>query len=208
VIVNAPLISIGQLGDIFDPVRIKGDSGNIRLSRSGGRTLRIGQTDRFDATTNSLGLWDGSSSSASREWTTWRLVDIFETSDAVQQDGRININSVVRDGGAALRTALYGYNFQAIPDSDPSLANQPLDDNSLTTLVNQVKARVVNDGSTYTQFANTAGPIAERGELSEMPIFNTTSTGSTTYYLAPGVDTMKVDDRGREELFRRAILPL
>ena len=52
VIANANLTSVGQLGDIFDPVRTKGDATgvdsdgvplNIKLSRSGGRTLKVGQ---------------------------------------------------------------------------------------------------------------------------------------------------------------------
>src|SRR5205823_10357933 len=92
VIANAKITSIGELGDIFDPVRTKGDSSNILLSRSGGRTLKIGQPERFDATINPTGLWDGNSSSASREWTAWRLTDIFSTTDLVQLDGRVNIN--------------------------------------------------------------------------------------------------------------------
>src|SRR5207248_8258713 len=107
-----------QLGDIFDPVRTKGDSSNILLSRSGGRTLKIGQPERFDATINPTGLWDGNSSSASREWTAWRLTDIFSTTDLVQLDGRVNINGVNRDGGADLKAALYGYSFQPVPDAD------------------------------------------------------------------------------------------
>jgi type II secretory pathway pseudopilin PulG len=112
VIANGPLTSIGQLGDVFDPVRSIGVSGNILYSRGGGRTLKIGQPDD---------LWDGNSNSASREWTAWRLTDVFATTDAVQLDGRININGVNRDGGAAFKTALYGYNFEVSPDSDPTI---------------------------------------------------------------------------------------
>ncbi len=52
VIANANLTSIGQLGDIFDPVRVIGSGNDIALSRSGGRTLKIGQPDRNDPTTN------------------------------------------------------------------------------------------------------------------------------------------------------------
>jgi Tfp pilus assembly protein PilX len=206
VIANAALTSIGQLGDIFDPVRSPGDAtGNdtdgvplkIRLSRSGGRTLKIGQSDRYDATTNLLSLWDGTSNSTSREWASWRLTDMFTTSDSVQLDGRININGVGRDSGAALKAALYQYVFQ-----DSQLGGTSLSDAAVQLLIDQLTARIVNDGTTayhgntYPQFGNTSGPIAERGELSEMPVFNTGSdlTGtamSSTY------------DRGREELYRR-----
>ena len=177
VIANANLTSIGQLGDIFDPVRTRGDatgvdsdgvSLNIKLSRSGGRTLKIGQADRNDPATNPNGLWDGNSNTASREWTAWRLLDVFSTSDSVQLDGRININGINRDlvidnggnvlqqGGAALKAALYGYQFQSTPDSDPNLSGPPpkefdADPNDpndkINELIKQIQARVKNDTS-------------------------------------------------------------
>ncbi|HVF72192.1 MAG TPA: hypothetical protein VM940_11350 [Chthoniobacterales bacterium] len=206
VIANANLSSIGQLGDIFDPVRTKGDSNNILLSRSGGRSLKVGQSDRYDATTNTAGLWDGNSNSASREWAAWRLADFFSTTDLVQLDGRININGVNRDGGAALKTALYGYAFQASPDSDPSLSTKGFDTDptdaadKINELVRQIQARLRNDPSATAysgQFGSTAGPFAERGEVSELPLFNTGTD------LVAGVNTATANDRGREELFRR-----
>ena len=206
VIANASLTSIGQLGDIFDPVRVKGDSADITLSRSGGRTLKVGQADRLDATANAVGLWDGNSSSASREWTAWRLADIFTTTDSVQLDGRININGISRDGGTALKAALYGYSFQSSPDSDPNFAGKGFDtdpndtSDKVNELVKQAQARLKNDPTTTVysgQFGTSAGPFAERGELSELPLFNVGSD------LVSTVDTAKVYDRGREELFRR-----
>lgn len=213
VIANTNLTSIGQLGDIFDPVRSKGDATgtdsdgvamSIKLSRSGGRTLKIGQSDRLDATVNPTGLWDGSSSSASREWVSWRLADLFTTNDLVQLDGRININGVSRDGGAALETALYGYTFHPTPDSDPNFAGKNFDadpsdaTDKINELIKQIQARLKNDPTAYgAAFSNTAGPFAERGELSEMPMFNTGTD------LVSGVNTATANDRGREELFRR-----
>jgi hypothetical protein len=212
VFANVALTSIGQLGDIFDPVRGIGDAtgstsgtaNNILLSRSGGRTLKIGQPERFDSTANPAGLWDGDSNSASREWTAWRLTDIFTTSDSVPLDGRININSVQRDGGTALKAAIYGYTFQSTPDSDPNLAGKPFDadppsaSDKVNELIKQMQARATNDQTAYSAaFKNTSGPFTERGELSEMPMFNTGTD------LATGVDTANVYDRGREELFRR-----
>jgi hypothetical protein len=207
VIANANLTSIGQLGDIFDPVRTIGDSNDITLSRSGGRTLKIGQPERFDATVNPTGLWDGDSNSASREWTAWRLSDIFTTSDLVQLDGRININGINRDGGAALKAAIYGYNFQPTPDSDPNLAGKAFDADPTNTsdrineLIKQMQARVTNDQAKYSAaFKNTFGPFAERGELSEAPMFNTLTDSESP---VSGVKTAIAYDRGREELFRR-----
>lgn len=204
VIANAPLNSIGQLGNIFDEVRPIGaapGSGQIQFSRGGGRTLRIGQPERYDATTNSNGLWDGDSSSASREWTAWRLTDIFSTSDTLQLDGRINLNGVKRDGGVALKTALYGYTFGPVPDSDPNLSGNTFDadptdtNDKINTLVSQLQTRLDNQAP----FDKAIGPLGERGELSELPIFNTGTD------LAASVETKNVYDRGREELFRRLV---
>jgi hypothetical protein len=199
VIANAKLTSIGQLGDIFDPVRVEGDSSNIRLSRSGGRTFRIGQPNFFNPSNNPSGLWDGDSNSASREWTAWRLADMFttQTSPAFlppgELEGLVNINGAARDDGVALKAALFGYVFQ-----DAQLAGAPLSDVAVQKLVDEVKARVMNDGTTYPDFAYTSGPIAERGALSEMPVFNAGTNLS-------GADMATTYDRGREELFRRLV---
>jgi Tfp pilus assembly protein PilX len=210
VIANRALTSIGQLGDIFDSARSIGatptGSGKIDYSRGGGRTLKIGQPERYDATTNPDGLWDGNSNSASREWTAWRVADIFGTTDSLQLDGRINVNGISRDEGTALKTALYGYNFQPTPDSDVTLSGKSFDlsptdaNDKINELVKQLTARLANDATNYgAAFANTVGPLIERGELSELPMFNTGSDLST------GVNTANVYDRGREELFRRIV---
>jgi hypothetical protein len=200
VLANALLNSIGELGHIFDPARAKNASAsnNIRYSRGGGRTLKIGQPEAIDATNNPAGLWDGDSGSASREWVAWRLTDIFAENGSVQLDGLVNLNGVSRDGGSALKAALYGYAFETPPDGDPTLSGQNLSDAAIQALLDEIQARASNDASRYNQFAKTAGPFVERGELSELPIFNqgTDMTGS---------NMSSVMDRGREELFRRLV---
>ena len=200
VIANAPLVSIGELGHIFEPVRAKNAaaSNDIKYSRGGGKTFKIGQPDRFDSTTNPAGLWDGNSESASRNWTAWRLVDIFSANSTLQLDGRVNINGAIRDGGAAIKAALHGYNFQPVPESDPQIASSSLSDAAIQELLRQIRARLTNDGTDFPQFGDTSGPFVERGELSEMPIFHT-GTDLTNKNIAT------VYDRGREELFRRLV---
>ena len=183
VVANAPITSIAELGNVFDPVRKVGVSGSILYSRGGGRTLRIGQPDD---------LWDGNSGSPSREWAAWRLADIFTSNDFPQLVGRININGMNRDGGAAFKAALYGYNFRVAPDSDPIIASQALTDPQLAALVSQMQLRLGNQ----SPFDKTSGPFAEFGELSEMPVFN--SGNQLT-----GQDMSKIYDRGREEILRR-----
>ncbi len=105
-----------------------------------------------------------------------------------------------------MKTALYGYAFQPVPDADPILAGRPFDadpsdpNDKVNVLISQLQARLINDQAAFNNaFSNTSGPLEERGELSEMPIFNTGSD------LAAGVNTPNTNDRGREELFRRLV---
>jgi hypothetical protein len=186
---NANLTSIGQLGDIFDPVRPLGDSGDITLSRGGGRTLKIGQPDdlivgaRFSA-----GWFNGA----------WRLTDLFCARPASQplqpvemiapptSRGKININGVLRDGGVAFRAALRSFNFLTAPNSDPQLSGGALASSEIDNLIAAITTYLTNNG-----------PMMERGELSQLPFFsNGTAAGHTM------VTTI---DRGREEIFRRTI---
>ena len=113
VIANGAITSIGQLGDVFDPARIVVNN-SINGSRGGGHTLKIGQHDD---------RWDGSSTSASRAWTSWRLADIFCVADTMEQPGLINLNGTARDNGAALQAALTGYRFQPAPTGESQLAD-------------------------------------------------------------------------------------
>ncbi len=179
-VANGPMRSIGELGHLFDPARRPGPSGDILYSRGGGRTLAVGQPDP---------LWDGDPFSASREWAAWRLTDLFTTRDTpgagARLEGRINLNGALRDGGAGLRAALYGLRFSSGDDADPALAGLPLSETALDTLVARLCDRLAQSG--------TRGPLAERGELSELLAFPA-GEGVTPLY-----------DRGREELFRRLV---
>ena len=77
---NGSLDTIGRLGDVFDPARRAVDSAAPLLplmARGGGRTLKIGQGEKWDSGNNPSGLWDGTETSASRNWTAWRLADVF-----------------------------------------------------------------------------------------------------------------------------------
>lgn len=198
VIANTPLTSIGQLGDLFDPQREASSPANINFSRGGGRTLHIGQPEN-------PAIWDGKSGSRSRNWTAWRLTDIFtanttkddpatsDTDESFERPGLINLNGLRRDGGAALQTLLSGYKFNAAPAADPAIADKNLPQgkgNGVDELVTELNARL--------DPASGGGPMFERGELSELPLF---SSGTKL----AGVDMTTVLDRSREELFRRAV---
>lgn len=235
IMANAPLTSIGQLGDIYDPARILASPSAVDRSRGGGRTFKVGQHDD---------RWDGNETnkSASREWTSWRLLDFFSVADhstlttgastlpgqprmidqpGIGQPGLINVNGVARDGGAALKAALLGIAFQPPPQGDrafnaainPSFhapAIQAVADQAvarLTTPITDPATLAVNVGGKYQ---TGAGPFWERGEFSELPVFGRThSTTPPTDYgqtdLA-GIDlSTRAFDRGREELFRRLV---
>ena len=104
IIANAPLTSIGQLGDIYDPARLPASNTyDVTYSRGGGRSLRIGQHDD---------LSDGVQDSPSSGWASWRLTDFFSITDSIEQPGLININGLARDNGAALQAAFKGFDFQ------------------------------------------------------------------------------------------------
>jgi hypothetical protein len=198
VIANASLTSVGQLGDIFDPARVIGDSNDITLSRSGGRTLRIGQRDDLVSGTRFATDWFNSA---------WRLTDLFETGpvgDPTQPPaasemvapttsrGKINVNGVLRDsidlsgnpirtGGVAFRAALRGFNFLLSPNGDPTLSGRTLSNLEVDSLISNIQDYLIANG-----------PIMERGEISQLPFFNTGSMST-------------INDRGREEIFRRTI---
>lgn len=217
VVADALLTSIGQLGDVFDPARVPAVNANnqpignlgIEASRGGGRSLRIGQRDdRFhpDPSGNASGNNTPDAVPASNGWAAWRLTDVFATDHAVRLPGRLNLNGIARDGGAALRAALTDYRFQPITGSDPLihgdrlLAGRSLDPNAANVgfdaLVKALAARVSPPPVGGTATALTLPrPLFERGELGEV-------SGNVP---VAGVNLAQVFDRGREELFRRLV---
>lgn len=229
VIRDQPMTSIGELGNIYDPYRRR-EQGSINYVRGGGRTLRIGQPDdvTVDARNGIIGddsnvVADLNKAAAvprfTKAWqnSAWRLTDIFDvrfderlaergevdTKTRLippQAPGKVNINSVLRDDGAALRALLRSFRFlsgnaeSGAPYTDPSLSNRVLSDAEIEKIVSAVR-----------RYLEKNGPIVERGELSQLvdeagkPLFS--ALESTL-----GSQNMKqVHDRGREEIFRRLI---
>jgi hypothetical protein len=192
VVANTDMTSIGELGNLTDPARVPASSGvlaNVVYSRSGSRTLRLGQPE--------LPRWyDGNQTNASRTWASWRLADIFTTTNAVTIDGLINPHGVLRDGGAALRAALNGFTYLPSPEGAPNTAGTTLGSNNIATLVTNIVSRM-----TQTNSFNPTGslnPFWERGEISELGVLN---TGTSLL----GANLSTTMDRGREELIRRTI---
>jgi formylglycine-generating enzyme required for sulfatase activity len=205
---NAPLVvrngamhGIGELGHITDPARPYYTSGSVPvLARGGGRTLRVGQAE-FSTASGSAVAWYMASNqtNASRTWTSWRLTDIFSAGPASTNTvrGRINPNGVLRDNGAALQAAFFGLTFQPSPEGAPQIAGRPV---LISNVVSNMMARISNGNAAGLGFG-TMNPFWERGEISELSVFNS-STSST---LAPGATMSNAFDRGREELVRRSL---
>jgi hypothetical protein len=192
---NSTVTSIGELGNVFDPARVIGPapngSGNIQYSRGGGRTLKIGQPDDLAGNTRFSPAWFNAA---------WRLTDLFaavpvsnpsqtpqpfERTALPTSRGKININGVLRDGGVAFRAALRSFVFSS-PNNDPQLNARSL-----------APAEVDNLVAGITTYLNQNGPMMERGELSQLPFFNTGT--------AAGAPMATTNDRGREEIFRRTV---
>jgi hypothetical protein len=188
------LQSIGELGHVMDPARgINASAGGIDYSRGGGRTLRVGQSETRSANAN--GLWDGARTSASYEWTSWRLADLFAIQSDLRLPGRINPNGVLRDNGAALKALLHQFSFGPAPETGSNFQDKPLlVDNVADAFLNRVApvsagSRTVNENTVFW----------ERGAISELSLFNTGSN------LASGANVANALDRVREEVIRRMV---
>lgn len=191
VIRNGPLQTIGELGHLTDPAKVPGTVGSLTdviYSRSGGRTLRIGQPE--------LPRWyDGNQTNASRTWTSWRLADVFTVTNALTITGAVNPNGILRDGGAAMRAALFDFRFQPSPDGATATASRAINTNNF---LNAMVTRLTNATAAGLP-AGSVNVFWERGEISELPLFNSGNT------LASGVLMSNAFDRGREEVVRRSI---
>ena len=208
---NDGIRSIGELGQVYDPSRFTAASGTTtdekyKLSRGGGRSFQIGQPDDLiDPRPLSPSL-DG--------WASWRLTDVLSTRLETQRDGLVNINGILRDHGVALRAALAGLTMQpadtahgAPQTSGRELASDHANNSpGIEALAQFLRSRFQRrqpstDTTSLDRTIVTWGPLFERGEVSECPLFNGSSTSGGV--LLNGVDLARTYDRGREELFRR-----
>ena len=238
---DASLTSIGQLGDVFDPARVPNPAvlpvtTSILYSHGGGRTFKIGQHDDLysdDPQTNAYpsGATGGATPdyvSASTGWASWRLTDIFDVADPIQLPGRININGIMRDNGAALLSALQGFVFQPMttsgasdavihgdPKLNPGTPPLPTPLNTSTTgstsgysqIIAQMKQRLDAVALSTGTPSRTVKPFFERGELSELGYSTAYPANNNTLFSTgvalSGVEMSTVSDHSREELFRR-----
>jgi hypothetical protein len=229
-IAEGPMQSIGELGRIFDPVRVAASTvTQVRQRRAGGRTLTVGQPDA---------VWDGTRTTAladpelkfqvsrSRGWAAWRLADIFTVRDdtvskdpaKVEMEGLYNPNGILRDNGMVLRAMLEGVRFGTGNQSDPALQGSLFDTSKTTEILEESKRNnmfpnaVGTGGQALANYlaqrltrsaTKKFSPLWEPGELSQLDFF-ALKFGSSSYpFIDASVKNDALNDQGREEIFRR-----
>jgi len=244
---NVPMRSIGELGLIFDPSRYGSATlTGIKPLRTGGHTLTIGQPDlTWDgtrvATLSTLGTEMSYQVSRSRNWTAWRLADVFTVKrrESMRGDlsnpenrteiaGLYNPNGILRDQGRVLRALFEGISFGNDDESDPALAGNLFLTTDMETILpesSRANISVAQAGTGGKAFANYLAqrltrsvpkrfsPLWEPGEISQLDFFayklgNYSSTGSggtTVQFIRSGTGNDTLNDRGREEIFRRLV---
>lgn len=164
--------TIGELGNVYDPARqvnpnLPATTAPLQ-ARGGGRSLFIGRPEQNTAN-NRSGLWDGNQTSSSRNWTAWRLVDVFDNRSELQLDGIINPNGLLRDSGASLRAMLKQIRLNPRPIGEAPNASTALSDSEVALVIDSLRSRLQGGNSTYN--ANMIQPLWERGEISEISAF-------------------------------------
>jgi len=231
VVANTPMRSIAELGHVYDPIRLRtmATIPQDRL-RGGGRTLTVGQPDVFWDEVRGTGATEAQMSfelSASREWTAWRLADIFtirpdddrKGESKTTVEGLYNPNGILRDGGLVLRSLVEGLKFPSDAAADPTLSGQQLNtagtESATTGLTYLLPQTVTAGGPALARYlaqrlsrsiANADrrfSPLWEPGELSQLQLFSPFATGTAEQQILSGAKTSKLNDRSREELFRR-----
>lgn len=193
-VANSSIKSIGELGYVYDPAHIS--SPGTSTAAGGGRSLRIGRTEKSLFTGDSTAQWDGTYNSLSYRRSAWRLCDVFSTRDETNSGyenitpGLFNPNGALRDSGSSLLALLEGFRFMPTNTVvDSSFPNKTLANSDTSALVSSLIARLsqINPSSPSVFF--------ERGEFGELDFFNTASIAGVS----------DPNDATREELFRRLV---
>ena len=192
---NTNLTSLAELGYVYDPIRY-----DIEGYRSMGATLRIGQSDSAtnNRATNAAadyqnwlgGRGNDSATNAAYGKNAFLLMDVFRTD--TNTAGRINPNSVVRDGfGTVMRAALtnFTYEGQATNGASTLLSNQTLNPTNTVVAIRNFATNSTN------------GFLVSVGDLSRIPAFWGNGTSSTN--IVPTVAMSAASDAGKEEFLRR-----
>jgi hypothetical protein len=196
---DSNLGTIGELGYVADPARFKSDASTVARVRGGGRTLKVGQSERYEKDTNRAGLWDGDPVSKSRTRVAWRLADVFSAKSATSIPGLINPNGALRDGGAAMRAALYGLAMVSGSEGSPGTGGKDVALSNFLSGTNTNSPGIVGY-LTNSTIQGQINPFWERGEISELG-----GPYAIKEFVSGAGPAADVYDRSREEIARRSI---
>ena len=185
---DTPLKTIADLGSVFDPIR--GSLSQIERDRGGGKSLRIGQPE-FHLSDQTPAVWDRDPLAPSREWTAWRLCDIFSVSDDRSLPGSVNINGVLRENGAVLKALLHDFRWSGNE-------SRGLESEDIRLLVHHFQSRLLSK----PPYQNRGGAFFERGEISEIDLFNSQDVFPKSLISKSWRGMKGRDDRVREEIIR------
>lgn len=192
---NTNITSLAELGYIYDPVRY-----DIEGYRSMGATLRMGQSDSptNNRATNSAADYQnwlggrGNDSATNTDYgkNAFLLMDIFRTDTNIS--GRINPNSIVRDGlGIVLQSALtnFVYEIQSTNGASSLLGNRTLNPTNTVAAIRRFATNSAN------------GFLLSVGDLSRIPAFWGNANAVTN--IVPNMRMSDASDAGKEEFLRR-----
>lgn len=192
-VANRPLGSVGDLGFVYDPSRH-----SLAGYRSHGATLRIGQSDA--GTNNRAGNnagsdyanWLGGRGSDAVTNTNYLrnaflLADVFMAS--TNDRGRVNPNSLLRDGGFVFKALTDGFVFET---ASTNAASDALAGKSIST--NAFLSNLMTTASNAVGFVSLGDiSLASAFHAGTNLVTNVNMTNTAT----------PVSDAGKEEFFRR-----
>ncbi len=191
---EVPLKTIAELGHVFDPAR--GAILNVDRDRGGGRSLRIGQPEFYSKTAQQPGIWDRDPLSPNREWTAWRLCDIFSVSNRLVLPGAVNINGVLRQEGVLLKALLHDFQWSRAGAGE--LGGSPLEDEDIQLMVDHFQRRLRRK----PPYENRGCAFFERGEISEIDLFQSEEAFPVTLANRTRFGLKNRNDSVREEIVR------
>lgn len=192
-VANRPLLSIGELGFVYDPSRH-----SLAGYRSHGATLRMGQSDagtnnRAGNGTGEYANWLGGRGEDSVTSTNYLrnaflLADVFTTT--TNDRGRVNPNSLMRDGGFVFKSLADGFLFEA---------------NSINAASVALAGKTINTNAFLSNLLTTATNASGFVSLGDISLASAFHAGTNLVSDVNMTNTTRpVSDSGKEEFFRRS----
>jgi len=213
VISDGAMITIGELGFIYDPAISEIVGGNYTVSggeptmcRGGFRTLSIGSNRGEVEGPNRLTHVVPKVAEPLTSNRAYRLLDLFSASS--EGKGLFNINSFLRDpNNLAFRCLLDEFNIQQNLLADADFAG-PKDPTFPTSALEVQEEALIKALEKYVE---VNGPFLSLGQMTNADIFNKgkdlikAKSSSAGLDITPNARNTDRTDRGREEVFRNLV---